>query len=152
MIWKPDDECRAFAGRTLHRHVAAQQSAEVLGDGEPKARTAKAFRSRGFRLAEGLEQPVELFLRHADAGIRHAEADAGTALTRHRHSQRALARELVGVAQQVEQALFYLGLVGAKATNIGRADQFDDILTLVCQRLDNRTALLQAELGCLLPR
>ena len=68
-------------------------------------------------------------------------------LTRHRQGQRALARELVGVAQQVEQALLYLGLVGAEAANIGWADHFDDILTLVCQRLDNRQHLLKQSLN-----
>ena len=61
--------------------------------------------------------------------------------------QRALARELVGVAQQVQQALLYLGLVGAKATNIGRADHFDDILILVGQRLDDRQHLLKQGLN-----
>ena len=75
------------------------------------------------------------------------EADPGIALARHRQGQRALARELVGVAQQIEQALFYLGLVGAEAANIGRANHLDDILTLVGERLDDRQHLFNQRLN-----
>ena len=73
-------------------------------------------------------------------------------LARHRQGQRALARELVGVAQQVEQALLDLGLVGAEAADVGRADHLDDILILVGERLDDRQHLLDQGLNVYRPR
>ena len=147
VIRKRDGECRACAGRALDRDVAAQHGAEVLGDGEPKARAAEAPGGRGVRLAERLEQLAELFLCHADPRVRHAETGSRIVLARHHKRQRALARELVGIAQQVKQTLLYLGVVGAKAANIRRADHLDAILILVGQRLDDRQHLLDQSLN-----
>ena len=43
--------------------------------------------------------------------------------------------------------MLYLGLVGAEAANIGRADHLDDIPNLVGQRLDDRQRLLEQGLN-----
>src|SRR5262245_29533492 len=49
---------------------------------------------------------------------------------------------LAGVAQEIEQALLELGLVGAEAADIGGADHLDDVFILVGERLDDRQHLL----------
>ena len=59
----------------------------------------------------------------------------------------ALAGELVGVAQEVEQALLDLGLIGTEAADIAWADHLDDIPALVGERLDDRQHLLDQGLN-----
>jgi len=62
------------------------------------------------RLAERLEQPAELFLGHADAGVGDGKPHhwpIGFEALRH-HGKPAVLRELAAVAQNVEQALLEL--------------------------------------------
>ena len=48
-------EDAALAGLALHRHLAAHEFGELLGDGEPKPGPAIFPRGRGVGLLEGLE-------------------------------------------------------------------------------------------------
>ena len=77
--------------------------AEMLGDGEAEAGAAVIARGRGIGLGEGLEQPAHLLVAHADAGVRHREAEhraSGFRLClRHRQRHRSALGEFRGVAR-----------------------------------------------------
>ena len=68
-------ERAAGAGARGHDDVAAQQPREALADDEAQARAAEAARHRFVGLREGLEEPADLLLGHADAGVAHLDLD-----------------------------------------------------------------------------
>ena len=106
--------------------VPPSMVAEVLGDGQAEPGAAEVAGGRGVGLGEGLEQPADLLLGHADAGVGHVEGDARLAGCGLRSRETAsvtvaVLGELRGVAQQVDQALLELGQVGAHRADVGRA-------------------------------
>src|SRR5439155_1593150 len=86
----------------ITRKLARMMGGDVA---EPGATVAP--RGRGIGLSEFLEQLGLLLRRHADAGIGHRELDPVTTVgdPARLELDLALARELAGVAQKVEQDL-----------------------------------------------
>ena len=78
LIRQRDCEGGTFIRLAVHRDSAAQNLAEALGDREAKASATVAFCSRGISLPEGLEQSVDLLLRHANSRIPDYERDRGS--------------------------------------------------------------------------
>ena len=139
-----DREGRALTGRALDRDLAAQHPAELPGDRQAEPGAAVVARGRGFGLGERLKQLAELRLGHADAGIRDLELEP-VALVPGQPSggerDRALLGELGGIAQQIEQVLAQLRLIGAHCTQIRRAVDHQRVRVLSHQRLDHRLDL-----------
>ena len=78
-----------------------------------------------------MEEFAQLRGRHADARVAHGEAEVGHAIPDNAldvEADLALLRELVGVAEKVEQALAQLGDVGADGSDV--RPQGDDELVL----------------------
>jgi hypothetical protein len=69
-----EPEHAAPAGLALGPRLAAHQTGQVPGQGQPQARAAVLAGGRGVGLLEGLEQAAELFGRDADAAVAHLEA------------------------------------------------------------------------------
>ncbi len=112
---QPHAEHRAFAGRALHRHLAAHQVGQHLGDGQAQAGTGcggTRAHARGIAAREGLEDAVDLVGRHAGAGVLDLERGEFARVAQPQRDL-ACAGELDGVAQQVDQDLPHPLLVGA---------------------------------------
>ena len=62
-------------GDARHGHVAAQHPGEAPRDREAQAGAAVLAGRRGVGLGERLEKLGDLFLRHADARVRHGDLD-----------------------------------------------------------------------------
>ena len=95
----------------MHAHLAAHQVGEHLGDRQPEAGAAYG-RAAGCGAAhEGLEHALEFLRAHAGAGILdlHIGHLARKAQAKHHTT---FARELHGVAQQVDEDLPHARLVG----------------------------------------
>ena len=88
---------RQFAA---HTDIAAQQLGQSARDGEAKAGAAILLGDRRIGLHERLEEPRELFARHADAGVAHGDEKLFDAVARFALEgdlDVAVARELAGV-------------------------------------------------------
>ena len=70
-------EGAALAGGAGDGEFAAHLDRELVGDGEAEARAADSGEWRLIDLVEGLEDALEVFRVHADAGVGDVEADAG---------------------------------------------------------------------------
>ena len=70
-------ERAALAGLALQPDASAQQRDEVRRNRETQAGASILARRRAVSLDERLEDRLLLLLRHADAGIRHAEPQDG---------------------------------------------------------------------------
>jgi len=66
-------EFAPLARLALHGDMPAHQLGQLLGDGEAETCPAILAGGRGICLFEGLEQPLDLRFRHADAGIADRE-------------------------------------------------------------------------------
>ena len=109
-----DREGRARAEGALDPDRAAHALDEGAGDGEAEAGAAELARGRFVGLGEALEQPADLLLGQADAGVGDGEAHpVGPGLPEAPHGQNdvPVLRELGGVADQVDQRLAQLQLV-----------------------------------------
>ena len=109
-----DREGRALAEGALDADRAAHALDEGAGDGEPEAGAAELARGRFVGLREALEQPADLLLGQADAGIGDGKAQpVGPVLpfAPHRERDLALFREFGRVADQVDQRLAQLQLI-----------------------------------------
>jgi hypothetical protein len=96
-----DGEGRPLARYARHPDIAAHQPAQPAADREPEPGPAELPRRRRVGLGEFLEQPAELFLGHADAGVGDGEIDPVlTGLFRARNTQphRAALGEFAGIA------------------------------------------------------
>ena len=104
-----EDEARAVAGRALDPDRAAHQLDDALGDREAEPGAAVATRCRAVGLGEFLEQPLDLFGRHADARIANREAQRLGAVVARFECDRELDVAAVGelhrIRQQVAQHL-----------------------------------------------
>src|SRR5262249_40781381 len=90
-------------------------------------------------LAERLEEPGQLLRSHSNPPIRHFEVYPVSLVHPCRPSRErdlALCRELRCVAEQVEQDLPYLGLVGTQLPELRPTFQRKSIAVLRYQRLD----------------
>src|SRR5215472_3862452 len=97
-----------LTGLAFHGQVAAHETDELFGDGEPQASSAVSSRGAGIGLREILEDDRLLFARNADSGV--GDAERQTVRQRFRvglHPQHHFSPfgELDGVAQQVKQHL-----------------------------------------------
>ena len=70
-----EPERAALAGLARHPDLAAHQLRQPLGDGKAEPGAAIFARGRGVGLLEGLEQPPDLLLGEADAGVADREAE-----------------------------------------------------------------------------
>src|SRR5207249_2465877 len=61
-------------GRTFEPDLATHHARQAAADRQPEPRAAIATAGRGVGLREGLEQPLLLFGRDADAGVAYLEA------------------------------------------------------------------------------
>ena len=122
----------------LDRH-AAQHDAEVLVMASPSPVPPKCLNEASARRTPG---KLAACFSHAEPSVAHAKGDLGTRLARHGEREHALAGELAGIAQQVKQRLLHLGLIGAEAADVGRADQLELVLVLADQRRDDRHDLV----------
>src|SRR5262249_55550243 len=95
---------RSFARRRHHPDAAAVHLNNLLGDGEPEARTALGLGVGAVDLMELLEDPTLLVKRYAGTGVRHRDCEMAVPRAR---GDAYLARvgELDGVAHEVEQHL-----------------------------------------------
>jgi hypothetical protein len=82
----------------------AHQAEQLPRDGQAQPGTAEAARDRAIGLLERFEYALQLFHRHADAGIRHGDVQ-GIVAARQHHFHLAVAGELDRVADQVEHHL-----------------------------------------------
>ena len=132
-------------GRLVDRDVAAEQLAELPGDRQAEAGAAVFLGRRRIGLAERLEQPAELLLGHADAGVGDGKPHhrpIGFEALRHQ-GQPAVLGELAAVAENIEQALLELGAVGAHAAEVFGRPNFERIAVLLGQRDDERAHLFE---------
>ena len=113
----------------------------------PEPGPAVIARGRGLCLRERLEQPGELLRRHANPGIRHLELHhVGPLVDDPAHASVIRPRfcELGSVAQEVEQALAQLGLIGAhRARHLARSPP-PVCCVLGDQRFDHRLHLVRS--------
>ena len=75
----------------------------------------------GIGLGEFLEQPPDLLLVHSNTGIRHRNRDPAATvdpLLARCEGDRAVFRELVGIARQVEQRLPNADLIGVDGADV----------------------------------
>src|ERR1700676_4715705 len=88
-------------------------------DGATEAGPAKLFGGRGIGLAEGLEQPAELLLAHADPRIRDRYLHRRTIrfATFDPNRELTIMGEFAGIAENVEKALLHLGTIGTHAAD-----------------------------------
>ena len=112
-----DRKDRACPLGARDRHVAAHQATERPCDGEPEAGAAKTARGGGIGLRKPLEQLIQLLGRHADAGVRHGKLER-VAIAPCPQRNLAILGELGGVADQVQQALAELHLVGVHGAQV----------------------------------
>jgi len=78
------------------------------------------------------------------AGLTQEElAEMAGTLARHRQCQLALAGELAGVAQKVEQALLELGAIGADVAEVLRQSELERIAVFLGERNDERANLFE---------
>ncbi len=101
--------------------VPVHQPGELACDRKAEPGAAEAPRRRAIRLREGVEQARKRLLIHADAGIRHADADAmRRTLGRGRHApahiDAAGLRELHGIGDEVGDALVHAHTVETRAS------------------------------------
>ena len=75
MDWQREMEGAAFAPLALDRNRAAQPLDQPLADGQPQPGPFVLARQAGVKLAEGLEQLVQILALDADAGVGHGNAD-----------------------------------------------------------------------------
>ncbi len=140
-----DGEGRAFAGPAGHRDVAAEELAEAPGNRQAEAGAAVFFGRGRIGLRERLEQPAELLLGHADAGVGDGKAHhrpVGLETLRHQ-SEAAVLGELAAVAEDIEQALLELGAVGMHAAEVLGRLELERIAVLLGQRNDQRPHLFE---------
>src|SRR4029453_12333904 len=97
----PHLEHRAVGGAALRRRFAAVQVRELLDQCEADACTLVRARPRLADAMEALEEPRQLVLRNADAGVAYRERDLVVALAQ-ADRDLAVERELEGVRQQVK--------------------------------------------------
>ena len=91
------------------------------GNGQAEPRAAVLSRRRGVGLREGLKQRGDLFGGHADAAVADAEGDPARRIGRFPgrfERDRTILGELAGVAEQVQQGLAELGLVGVNRSDV----------------------------------
>src|SRR5690606_10606931 len=100
-------------GLALDRDGAAELLAEALHDVEAETDAAVRAPIRAVDLAEHVEDVRQVAARDADAGVAHGEGTA-SALEPAVDRDRALARELDGVADQVLQHDLQLPPIGAE--------------------------------------
>ena len=99
-------------------------------DGEAKTRPAKADTvDPGVGLDEGLEDALPLGFGHAGSGVAHAQPDAARARRDRRDQDPALARELDGVGDIVQQDLPQPALIASDASE-PRGDPPSDLQAL----------------------
>ena len=68
-------EGASLAGLALDRDLAPHQLGQLLGDRQAKPGAAIFSGGGGVGLLEGLKQPLDLRLGHADAGVAHGKLD-----------------------------------------------------------------------------
>ena len=72
-----EPEAAALAGFALHPHGPAQQGHQPAGNGQPQAGALEAPGGGSLDLGEGLENPLPVLGRNADAGVADFEAQVG---------------------------------------------------------------------------
>ncbi len=115
-----DDERRAHARLAVDGDTALHRLGQAPHDRQAEAGAAEAAGRRTVGLDEGMEQPVALLGREADAGVDHANAEreARVALGRSAfedETDRPRLGELQGIAQQVEQDLLQAQRIADRA-------------------------------------
>src|SRR5262249_2160354 len=103
-----DGERRALARLALRRHVPAHHPAELPLNPQPQPCPLLLPPLGAVRLAERLEQPLQLLLRHPDPRVDPPERQPLPTLPVEpaaRQRDRPLLGELAGVGKQVQQAL-----------------------------------------------
>jgi len=119
-------EVAALAGLACDENIATHAPGQMAGDGQTQARAAKMAGRGGVGLAEGRENPGDLFSGHADAGIAymdrkpHGPVDRGGA--RDTQGDRAGIREFDGIADQIDE---HLAQAGGIAVELSRQRLFD---------------------------
>src|SRR5437763_3518211 len=109
-----DPELAPRARLALDHHLAAEQPGAPLHEREPHAEAGRAPRSRAVAPREELEQLAHALGRDAGPRVAHGEHGRAPLLARaHRHRHLALARELEGVGEQVEEEAAHERLVDA---------------------------------------
>ena len=112
-----EPEGAARARLAVQADGAAERLHQAPADGQAEPGAAEAGADRGIGLGEALEDARMRLRRHADPGIRHLQPQPHAALRPHRagaHQHAAEARELDGVADQVEQDLLDVAAVPAE--------------------------------------
>src|SRR5438094_670244 len=105
----------------LDPDLAAEQTHAALDEREPHAEAGEAPRGRVVALREELEELAHPLGRDAGPGVAHRDHGGAQLLARaHRHRHLALARELEGVGEQVEEEAVHERLVDAQARGLGR--------------------------------
>ena len=112
-------EFRTLAVFAADVDAAAQHLAKPLADRESKARATIFTGGGGIGLGKFVEDMIQLLFRHADTGILHGKHQPGFFTVQfplHGQAYFALFGKLRRVAQQVQQHLPQLGLVGIDKT------------------------------------
>src|SRR5450432_3827779 len=97
-----DLEFGAFAELALDRNFSADQLGEPQHDRKPEPGATRSSCSRALCLAKWLENEAQLLVHDPDTRVAHTDLHAVAADARSERD-RALVRELEGVAQQVRQ-------------------------------------------------
>ena len=117
------------------------QDGQPLREGEAEAGAGVFARELAVELHEGLEKLLEVLRRDADAGVPDGEDDLALAGRDLEAEFAAARRELAGVAEQVDEDLLELALVG-----LDEADPLADLQRDLL-RAQERRLLDQAQAG-----
>ena len=96
---------RAFPEAAGKLHFAAHEVDQLAHDGEAEPGAAEAPHDGAFGLFETVEGAGDLFLCHADAGVRHLDRDGAVGFGGDDHPDVAVIGELDRVAEQVVEDL-----------------------------------------------
>src|SRR4030042_3024075 len=77
MDWQCESERASFAPLALDRNRTAQPLDQPLADGQPQPCPFVLSRQAGVKLAEGLEQLIQILTLDAKTGVGHGNAECG---------------------------------------------------------------------------
>src|SRR5207244_930681 len=117
---EPDEERRAAALGALDPDAASVRLGDMAHDREPEPRAAPAPDARLVDLVEALEDAVDLRPRDADPVVLDRQHDRLPVAPRPHDDGFALAGELDGVVQQVDEQLAKALLVAADRRQVAR--------------------------------
>ena len=134
--WQGEAERASLAVLTLHRYPASHDFDKLLGECQPEAGPLPGAVRQGLRLHKDVEDTLLVFLLDADAGINHADLTIAVLGGGLDGNSPALRGKLDGVAEEVEEHLFYLSSISIGLRQALRNTDHDFVAALVGHRFN----------------